>query len=111
MTPETLVRNEVCAELKRRGIFFWINDSVGIYNAARGSFMRSSNPFRIKGTADILGILPGGRMLAIELKSKRGTLSPDQRAFLAEINSRGGLAFMAKSADDVAQQLDSLHNT
>jgi hypothetical protein len=108
MTPETLVRNAVCAELKRRGIFFWINDSVGIYNAARGTFMRSNNPFRIKGTADILGILPGGRFLAIELKSKRGTLSPDQKAFLDRINQDGGLAFMARSPDDVITQLETI---
>lgn len=48
------------------------------------------------GTADILGIGPGGVFIAIEVKSKRGTLSKAQKAFLAAMLARGGISMVAR---------------
>lgn len=52
------------------------------------------------GVADIIGIYQG-KFLAIELKAPRGYLSDDQRAFLETVRAQGGIAFMAKSVEDV----------
>ena len=49
---------------------------------------------RIK--ADILGCLPGGRFLAIEVKAQRGRLSPEQSAFLDKIRGLGGMALVTR---------------
>jgi hypothetical protein len=57
------------------------------------------------GISDILGVLPGGRLLAIEVKTERGKLSPHQERFLKNITDNGGLAFVARSFDEVVQRL------
>ncbi len=46
-------------------------------------------PMSYPGVADILGILPGGRFLAIEVKTRRGRVSSRQKAFLKKVNDRG----------------------
>jgi hypothetical protein len=58
----------------------------------------------MKGSSDILGCLPDGRFLAIEVKARSGYLSPEQKQFLAEIRGLGGLAVMVKSW----QELDAI---
>ena len=63
------------------------------------------------GIADILGVLPGGRMLAIEVKTERGKLSPHQQRFLKNVTDNGGLAFVARSFDDVVQRLGPENRT
>jgi hypothetical protein len=75
--------------LNLNGCKAWKNDSVGIWDPTRKVYRKRNGPFNQKGTSDILGILPGGRMLAIEVKSAKGTLSPEQRYFIDEINKRG----------------------
>jgi hypothetical protein len=61
--------------------------------------------FGLKGSADILGCLPDGRFLAVEVKAARGVLSPEQREFLADIKALGRMAVVAKSWADIDQAL------
>lgn len=53
------------------------------------------------GSADIVGILPGGRALACECKTGRGELSAEQARFFRAVNAVGGLGFVARSVEDV----------
>ena len=108
MTPEGAVRNQVCLYLRTKGVFFFLHDSVGIFDPKTKRFRRNTSPYRIKGVADILGILPGGRFLAIELKSATGTLTKEQKSFLEAINANGGVAFMARSIEDVKVGLNGI---
>jgi hypothetical protein len=108
MTPENLIKREICAWLRSRGIFFWVNDSHGFWHEGRKRFLSNKDPYRIKGISDILGILPGGRFLAVEVKSKTGRLSPEQKAFIGAIQNEGGMAFMARSVEEVKEQLSYL---
>lgn len=89
----------------RRG-FFWKNESVGIYDQASGSYRKSNNPYAINGTSDILGIWENGRFIAIEVKrpGNENGASDEQKAFIAQINRRGGLAFVATSVEKVEQE-------
>lgn len=105
MTPERIIENQIFAYLKAHGIFCWKTDSVGLYNPTRKVFMKSHNPHRIKGVADIIGILPDGRMLAIEVKSPKGYPSKDQKEFIANITARGGLAFISRSLDTMIENM------
>ncbi|MDR2631001.1 MAG: hypothetical protein LBC60_08775 [Spirochaetaceae bacterium] len=57
--------------------------------------------FGLKGSADILGCLPGGKILAVECKAECGRFSPEQRQFLEDIKALGGLAIVAKSYQDI----------
>lgn len=85
----------------------------------------------LAGVADILGVLPTfiegdspmhapgladrtiGRLLAIECKMPKtdktaaGSLRPEQAAFIDRVNASGGLAFVARSVDDVRRALQA----
>ena len=58
------------------------------------------------GVPDIVGILPDGKFLGIEVKTENGKLSPHQENFLAAINAAGGIGFCARSVDDVIEKLN-----
>jgi hypothetical protein len=59
----------------------------------------SSNSQR--GCSDIIGMLRGGRMFAIEVKSHAGKLMPHQDQFLTLIRDAGGLSGVARCIEDV----------
>lgn len=103
--PEKVIENQIMAYLNLKKIYAWKNQSVGVWDQNRKIFRKPNNKNHIKGVSDILGILPCGRFLAIEVKSKTGKLSPDQVLFIERINSHGGLAFMAQSIEDVENKL------
>ncbi|MDR1318958.1 MAG: VRR-NUC domain-containing protein [Treponema sp.] len=86
--------------LQVRGIYHWRN-SVGSVQIRPGQWYR----FGKIGSSDILGLLPGGRFLAVECKAQNGRLSPEQKQFLAEIRDLGGLAVVAKSWTDIDRAL------
>ncbi len=58
------------------------------------------------GLPDITGCLKDGRGFWIEVKTDKGRLSPHQERFIQNINDAGGLAFVARSVDDVIEKLD-----
>ena len=55
---------------------------------------------------DVLGILPDGRFLGIEVKSKNGKQSYYQRAFQDKCDRLGALYILAYSLDDVIIFID-----
>ena len=61
--------------------------------------------FSFKGAADWLGMLQGGRFLAVECKGTNGKASDDQIAFLKNVNDAGGFALVV---DDPAQLIGAL---
>lgn len=75
--------------LRAKNIFHWKNWS-GLGSAP--------------GIPDILGVLPGGKALMIEVKARRGKLSPAQQQFLEAARERGALAFVARSITDLQEQ-------
>ena len=58
----------------------------------------------VKGIPDIIGCF-GGRLIAIEVKTKKGKLSPEQEIHIDRINKAGGLAFVARGIQDVIKGL------
>jgi hypothetical protein len=49
------------------------------------------------GSSDVIGVLPDGKFLAVEVKASRGRLSVEQAAFLEKIRGLGGMAIVVKS--------------
>jgi hypothetical protein len=88
-TPEALLTRSVRQLLKAAGIFHWKNHG-GLGSAP--------------GLPDICAVYRG-RMVAIELKAPKGIVSPYQEEFIKRINEAGGLAFVARSLDDVIDAL------
>ncbi|MDR0475639.1 MAG: VRR-NUC domain-containing protein [Treponema sp.] len=100
MTPEGRIKQSILRYLKRRGFYAWNNPS-GAVRIAPDRWLS----FGKKGSADILGCLPGGRFLAVEVKAQRGRLSPEQREFLEKIRSFGGVAIVAHSFRELDEAL------
>ena len=89
---------------KRVAWFERMNSGAGklLYPDGRASqFLR----FGFKGCGDIIGQLIDGRFLSIEAKRASGKSNDDQIAFAAKVNANGGLAFVARSIDDLKQYL------
>lgn len=106
--PEADVQRAVLALLKQHPAVAWaerINAAAGrlAYDDGKQSrFMR----FAFKGCSDIVGMLRDGRFLAVECKTLTGRLTPEQAAFLATVNHHNGVAFVARSVDDVIKHLE-----
>jgi hypothetical protein len=99
-TPEGLVKTAILDYLRVRGFFAWNNPS-GAVEVRPGQWVR----FGKVGSTDILGCLPGGRFLAIEVKAEKGRLSGAQRDFLGAIERLGGFAMVARSFQEVDRAL------
>jgi VRR-NUC domain. len=99
---EAVIQGEILEYLRLRGVFAWRNNT----GAAKigGRFVRFGYP----GAPDIIGILPGGRFLGIEVKTPAGTVSEKQDTFRDEAASSGGLVFTAYSVDCVGTWLDDI---
>lgn len=102
---EKQIENSILSYLKTRGVFAFKVESTGLFDPTLGRFRRKNSVHRMVGVSDILGILPGGRFFAIEVKSKVGRLSEHQKKFLASVNEVGGIGFVARSIDDVEARL------
>lgn len=109
MTPESRIEQDIFAFLKSIGIFCFKADRVGIYDPIRKRFRSNKNPNRIKGVSDILGIAPGGRFLAIEVKAPKGSLTKEQREFLVSVQDAGGIAFVSRSVRQTALELSKFY--
>ena len=89
LTAEALLTRSVRSLLNAAQIFHWkVWQGLG------------SAP----GVSDIIGIHKG-RMIAIELKAPKGNVSPAQQNFIDRINEAGGLAFVARTIDEVIEKL------
>lgn len=96
---EKEIENSLLTYLKIKGAFVWKNDSVGIYDPLRKVYRKKHSPHAIKGVSDILGIYKG-LPLAIEVKSKKGRVSPEQHLFFETWFKHGGVGGIARSIDD-----------
>lgn len=104
MTPEGRVKNLICSWLSLQKCFFFVHDSVGIYDPVRKQFRTNKSPYRVKGVSDILGIWEG-KFLAIEVKAGRNRPTEDQVAFIDTVNDRGGIGIIAWCLEDVQRAL------
>lgn len=107
--PEKTIQSDIIKYLLANGIYVWNAKAIPI----------AKRKYSVKlGVPDILGWLPqDGRILGIEVKTKTGKVSPEQRAFLDQIVKDSGVAGVARSIEDVIQILggaigvkQSLHN-
>jgi hypothetical protein len=75
--------------------------------------IRSARPLHsglCVGSADIIGIGPGGRFFGIETKSTTGRQSPEQKLFGAAVVTAGGIYGVARSeVDALAVVMDVVH--
>lgn len=92
------IQKQILTLLKRHPKVQW----VARFNS--GTFMSGDRYIASNsqsGMSDILGMLKGGQLFAIECKTRTGKIMPHQQEFLDLITVGGGLAFVARSVEDV----------
>lgn len=101
---EAAIQKQILEYLEIRGIFHFRNNTGAFPSEYKGKkrFIR----FGSVGSSDILGIYPGGRFLAIEVKRPGGKLSDHQKHFLEQVQARNGIGIVAHSVDDVMKVLE-----
>lgn len=61
-----------------------------------------------KGASDNIGIVaPHGRFLALEWKSERGRLTPEQSMFLNLVNKRGGIGRCVRTTEEATAAVEA----
>ncbi len=91
---ENNVKNEVMDYL----------DSIGIYHWRNNTGRRGKVNYGRVGSADIIGLLPNGRLLAVETKCKTKQ-SKTQKEFQHNIEANNGLYILAFSLEDLINGL------
>lgn len=115
-TDEDSVQADCLQELSRRGIPAWHLDAGGKRTrkalASRGVAMGQGGQGDIpEGWPDIVGILPGGRVLFCECKrpggsQRAGKPTKAQVDFLTAAEAKGALCLVAWSLSDLVAHLD-----
>ena len=72
------------------------NNTGMLYNA-QGRPVR----YGCVGSADIIGVLPGGRFFGAEAKTGRGVLTDNQKNWHDAINEVGGIAITFRELEDL----------
>jgi Holliday junction resolvase len=100
-TREQTLVTHILAYLKINGHYVW-RQNTGAMTTKQGNFVR----FGYKGISDIIGLTKEGKFIAIECKIKKNKPTQFQEDFLNEVSSRGGLACVAYSIEDVIDLLE-----
>ena len=105
---ESEIQSSILQYLKFKKIAAWRNNNGSVYDPTSGRHRIKNKWEKVCGDpVDILGVLPDGRFLAIEVKKdSKGKASKGQQEFLDTINQNGGIGFVAFSIECVKQALD-----
>lgn len=99
---ESDIQNSICEYLEIRGrCFFRVNNIPAFNRTEGGGFtMRRLPKYTPKGLPDII-VVAGGLFFALEVKTKVGRQSPEQKEFEALVKKHGGKYFVVRSIEDV----------
>src|SRR3990170_3214753 len=105
---ESDIQKQIMEYLESRGVYCWKNFTTGIPDKnIEGGYRTNPN----SGMADIMGVLPDGRLLCIEVKKKSSVTKKSrlqkQLIFLNRIDINNGIAFFAYSLQDVTDKLET----
>jgi hypothetical protein len=93
------VQSSILEFLRFKKIVAWRNNNGAVWDKSFGGFRKKNKWEVIHGAVpDILGVLPDGKFLAIEVKKNdKEKASSEQKRFLKNINDNQGVAFVAYS--------------
>lgn len=85
---------------QREDIVLWRNN-VGLTEYWDGKSVSVVKYGLANGSADFVGVLlPGGRFVAFEVKTRTGRATPEQLQWLALVRRFGGFACIVRSVDE-----------
>lgn len=83
------------------GCYVWRNNS----GALKPEGSKRPIRFGLKGSADIIGLTPQGKFLAVECKAGRNKLTDEQIVFGERVKQKGGIYIVAYSVEEMREQL------
>lgn len=98
---ESDIQRLIMLALSEAGCLIFRNN-VGVLKNAAGIPIRFGLAI---GSSDLIGIAPGGRFLAVEIKTPTGKATPEQIRFIEAVRARGGIAGIARSPQDALDLL------
>jgi len=102
---EKQIQDAIVAWLEAEGYVVWRCSLGGVLVRNKGGRVFAKNP--MKGYPD-LGTTHRkhrGRLVAIEVKTPDGVISPEQHAWHAKLRAEGALVIVATSVEDVRKAL------
>ena len=108
VNPEDLTEVEIQAEVlvalrSHPAVAFVHRQNSGVFRASART-IKAGFP----GCPDIIGMLKGGRYLAVEVKKRGCKPSQEQSTFLDKVAESGGAAFVAHSAAEAVEWIETL---
>ncbi len=111
MTPEGIIKNNICAYLAvRRDCFFWVQESIGVWDQKLKRYRKKRSKYQKNGVPDIilqfkyLDYPPV--FVGLEVKDKGKKQTETQVEFEKELKTFGGFYFVVYSAQDAVRALD-----
>lgn len=92
---ESDIVKAICDYLEAKRHFFWRNNT-GAFKTETGFYR-----FGAKGSPDIFVLTDGGYLISLEVKTKIGKLSPDQKLWQERCKEVGAEYHIVRSIDEV----------
>lgn len=106
MTTESTIQKHIIEYLTRLGFLVIRANSGRSGHVAWLRWWTQDTLPMTTGVSDILALSPGGQVWAIECKRPGGIATPEQQAFLGEVERRGGVGLVAEDVEDVRSIID-----
>lgn len=109
---ESALQSEIMLALSQAGHTVWRQNTglawVGTPHPMKSGDVLLTTPRRLhvglmRGSSDIIGICNDGRFLAVEVKTKEGRVTDEQRTFIDIVRRKGGRAGVARSVDEAIE--------
>lgn len=95
---ESDIQRNILSYLATRGIVAWRTNA---------GYIKRNVKLAPSGTPDIIGYLPNGRLLGIEVKRPKGKVSDSQQAWLDRAEQAGCAVMVARSVEEVVRQMEA----
>lgn len=104
---ESVVLKQCLEYLKLKGICAWRQNSGSFAGEHKGKkrFVKFSGA---DGITDLVGVLPNGKFIGIEIKRPGGKPKPHQEEFMRMIIRNNGVAFWVDSVDQLIEKISEL---
>lgn len=97
MTEESKLLAEIRVALAREPDMVLWRLSAGLSFGLDGTQYRAG---MVPGASDLIGVGPGGRFIALEVKTTTGRVSDEQKMFMELVRKKGGFAAVVRSVDE-----------
>lgn len=92
---ESDIVKAICDYLEMKRHFWWRNNT-GAFKTEKGFYR-----FGAKGSPDIFVLTDGGVLISLEVKTKTGKLSPDQKLWQERCEEISAEYYVVRNIDDV----------